>query len=148
MLGRKFLGLSVHSDSHCLTDKGYTHRVDRVLGFFSSRPNWDSPTSSPAGEYAPPPFGSGGGKRLRERGSHFGQRDRHCGTLGNVLCEDTSWNQQVRETNVISSLLDCTDSFLICKLLYVSVCEHITTLECIVLGPPGCAQVYMSSSEL
>jgi len=31
-----------------------------VLSFFSSRPNWDSPTPSPAGERAPPPFGSGG----------------------------------------------------------------------------------------
>jgi hypothetical protein len=26
---------------------------------FSSRPNWDSPTPSPAGECVPPPFGSG-----------------------------------------------------------------------------------------
>ncbi len=33
------------------------HRVDRVLGFFSSRPNWDF-TPSPAGECAttPPPL--------------------------------------------------------------------------------------------
>jgi len=28
------------------------HRVDRVLGFFSSRPNWDSPTPSPADEHS------------------------------------------------------------------------------------------------
>jgi hypothetical protein len=27
--------------------------MDRVLGFFSSRPNWDSPTPSPAGECMP-----------------------------------------------------------------------------------------------
>ncbi len=33
------------------------HRVDRVLSFFSSRRNWDSPTPSPAGECAPPPLG-------------------------------------------------------------------------------------------
>ncbi len=31
----------------------YIHRVDRVLGFFSSRLNWDSPTPSPAGEMPP-----------------------------------------------------------------------------------------------
>jgi len=37
------------------------HRVDRVLGFFSSRPNWDSLTPSPPGECVPPSFGSGGG---------------------------------------------------------------------------------------
>jgi hypothetical protein len=38
--------------------KCVNHRVDRVPGFFSSRPNWDSP--SPSGESVPPPFGSGG----------------------------------------------------------------------------------------
>jgi hypothetical protein len=36
-----------------------------VLGFFSSRPNWNSLTPSPAGEFAPPPpagyLGGGGG---------------------------------------------------------------------------------------
>jgi hypothetical protein len=31
------------------------HRVGRVLSFFSSRRNWDSPNPSPAGECAPPP---------------------------------------------------------------------------------------------
>ncbi len=40
------------------------HRVDRVLGFFSSRSNWYThPTPSPADECfspPPPPFGSGG----------------------------------------------------------------------------------------
>ncbi len=120
------------NSEHCLTDTGDTHRIDRVLGFFSSRPNWDSPTPSPAGECVPPPLVPAEGHTcLRERGSQFGQGDRHCGTLGIiVLCEDTSWNQQVRETNVISSLLDFTDSFLIYKLLYVSVCVHISSLEC------------------
>ncbi len=29
------------------------HRVVRVLSFFSSRRNWDSPTPSPAGACAP-----------------------------------------------------------------------------------------------
>jgi hypothetical protein len=31
----------------------YCHRVDRALGFFSSRPNWDPPTPSPLGECVP-----------------------------------------------------------------------------------------------
>jgi len=45
------------------------HTVGRVLSFFSSRRNRDSPTPLAAGECAPPPFGPGGGHtRLRERG--------------------------------------------------------------------------------
>jgi hypothetical protein len=47
------------------------HRVGRVLSFFSSRRNWDSPTPSPADERAPLPFGSeagGGPTRFRQRG--------------------------------------------------------------------------------
>ncbi len=45
--------------------------IDRVLGFFSSRPNWDPPpTPSPTGECVPL-FGSGGHARLRERGWGF-----------------------------------------------------------------------------
>jgi hypothetical protein len=44
------------------------HRVDRVLSFFSSRQNWDSPTPSTAGECPSPPLWFGGGHtRLRER---------------------------------------------------------------------------------
>jgi hypothetical protein len=39
---------------------GVHHRADRVLSFFSSRPNWDTPIPSPAGECVPPFFGSGG----------------------------------------------------------------------------------------
>jgi hypothetical protein len=37
------------------------HRVDRMLGFFSSRTNWDSPTPSPADECVPLPLLLGGG---------------------------------------------------------------------------------------
>ncbi len=41
---------------------GSEHRVDRVLGFFSSRPNWDPPfTPSPAGECVPTPVWFRGG---------------------------------------------------------------------------------------
>ncbi len=36
------------------------HSVSRVLSFFSSSRDWDSPNPSPAGECASPPFGSGG----------------------------------------------------------------------------------------
>ncbi len=58
-------------------------RVDRVLSFFSSCPNWDSPTPFLR---VPPFFGSGGGKLTlwgeRGRGSQYGRGDRHSGTLG------------------------------------------------------------------
>jgi hypothetical protein len=47
-----------------------SHTVGRVLSFFSSRRNWDSPNLSPAGECAaPPPPGSGG------RGTLAGERE-------------------------------------------------------------------------
>ncbi len=42
----------------------YTHRVDIVLGFFSSRPNWDPPNSSTAGECVTPSLFRGGGGTL------------------------------------------------------------------------------------
>ncbi len=64
------------------------HRVDRVLGFFSSRPNWDPPmhflTHTPV---CPPPPVSGGGLAGGRGGggSQFGRDDRHCGTLGTVV---------------------------------------------------------------
>ncbi len=43
-----------------------SHRIDRVLGFYFSRPNWDSPAPSPAGEVVPPLWFRGGHTRLRE----------------------------------------------------------------------------------
>ncbi len=45
------------------------HRVDRVLGFFSSRRYWDSPTPSPQASVPPPPFWfqGEGHTRLREK---------------------------------------------------------------------------------
>jgi hypothetical protein len=61
-------GLLVH---HCFFGtKGRPHRVDRVLGFFSSRRNWDSPTPHPqASLSAPPPqLWLGGGTLACERG--------------------------------------------------------------------------------
>jgi hypothetical protein len=58
------------------------HRVDTVLGFFSSRPNWDYPTPSPAGERAHCPLvhGGGGTHSLAEEGlgeSKFRRGERH-----------------------------------------------------------------------
>ncbi len=63
----------------------------RVLSFFSSRQNWDSPNPSPAGECGPPPFNSGGrGTLAGERGVgefQFQRGDIQCGTLYMyVLC--------------------------------------------------------------
>jgi hypothetical protein len=40
--------------------KGSFHRVDRVPGFLSGRPNWLPPPPHPQASVAPPPFGSGG----------------------------------------------------------------------------------------
>jgi hypothetical protein len=59
-------------------------RVDRVLGFFTSRPNWDYPTPSQQTSLSPPPVGSGGHTRLRKRGwegSQFRRGGRRCGTV-------------------------------------------------------------------
>ncbi len=44
------------------------HRVGRVLSFFFSRRNWDSPNPSSAGECAPPPGYGGRGTLTGERG--------------------------------------------------------------------------------
>ncbi len=71
------------------------HRVDRVLIFFSIRPNWDSPIPSPAGERVPPPLVQGGGGTHslageEVGGSQFWRGDRHCDTLVKymyVLCD-------------------------------------------------------------
>jgi hypothetical protein len=48
---------------------GWSHRVGRVLSFFSSRRDWGSPNPSPAGECAPTLWVRGKGHtRWRERG--------------------------------------------------------------------------------
>jgi hypothetical protein len=77
---------------YCSMCDSKRHRVDRVLGFFSSRPNCDSPSPSNAGECVPPLLVPGGTHSLAgELGgsgrSQFGREDRRCGTLGMfVLC--------------------------------------------------------------
>jgi hypothetical protein len=61
-----------------------------VLSFFSSRPNWDTPTPLLAGECVHTPLwfrgGRGGGAEgapplAGEGGSQFGRGDKYCGTL-------------------------------------------------------------------
>ncbi len=51
---------SCEVDSAESREKGEDHKVGRVLSFFYSRRNWDSPTPLAAGECASPPFGPGG----------------------------------------------------------------------------------------
>jgi hypothetical protein len=73
-----------------------SHRVDRVLSFFSSRPNWDSPTPSHAGEcvYSFLLFGSGrrgmAHSLAGEEGGGSLISDEGTGTLVLfVLCDDS-----------------------------------------------------------
>ncbi len=66
-------------------------RVDRVLGFFSSRPNWEPLPPHPQASVSPPLWFRGGGGTLAcGRGGgevQFGRGDRHCGIRGiYVLC--------------------------------------------------------------
>jgi len=61
-------------------EEGKQHRVGRVLSFFSSRRNWDSPNPSVAGECGPP-FVPGVGAHSLARESQFRRGDMHCGTL-------------------------------------------------------------------
>jgi hypothetical protein len=58
--------LTFKEEFYCMVD--LSNRVGRVLSFFSSRRNWDSPTPNPAGESPPPLVRGGGHTRLRERG--------------------------------------------------------------------------------
>ncbi len=71
-----------------------SHRVDRVLGFFSSRPLRPQASLTPP---PPPTFGYEGAHYLVGEGvggSQFGQGYRHCSTPGiYVLCESS--NEQI-----------------------------------------------------
>jgi hypothetical protein len=55
---------------------GTVHSVDRVIGFFSSRPIWKPPPPPPspsdAGECVPHPFGPGGGGTHSHAGEGIG----------------------------------------------------------------------------
>jgi hypothetical protein len=60
-------------------------KVDRVLGFFSSRSNWNSPTPSPAGECVLPPLLQGGGGTHSLAGEWVGGLNSDKGTDSVVL---------------------------------------------------------------
>jgi hypothetical protein len=63
---------------------GWSHRVDRVLGFFLVA-KLGPPHSLTRRQCVPPLFGSGGTLSLAGEGvgeSQFGRVDKHCGTLG------------------------------------------------------------------
>jgi hypothetical protein len=66
---------------------GLSHRVDRVLSFFSSRLNWTPPLPHTQASVYPPPLWlrgahSLGGEEMGGGGSQFGRGNRHCGALG------------------------------------------------------------------
>ncbi len=63
----------------------YHHWVGRVLSFFSSCRNWDSPNPSPAGECAPPPLVRGVGVHSLAREGVGGFQFRREGTYTVVL---------------------------------------------------------------
>jgi hypothetical protein len=64
--------------------------MERALGFFHSRPNWDPPTPHPQAS-APPPFVSGVGGTHSLTGEGVGgrgfqlERDIPCGALGKYV---------------------------------------------------------------
>jgi hypothetical protein len=68
-----------------IMDNPIAHRVGRVLSYFSSRRQWDSPTPHP--QASVPPFDSGeGGGHIRLREIEWGspnlrRGDLQCGTL-------------------------------------------------------------------
>ncbi len=78
--------------------EGLYHRVlDRVLGFFSSRSNWDPPPHPLTHRRMCPHFGSrGGAPSLAGEGgggSQLGRGDRHCGTLQQANAS-LPWNRR------------------------------------------------------
>jgi hypothetical protein len=70
--------------AYTCSGEGTDHTVDRMLSFFSSRRNWDSPNPSTAGECALPPVLGGGAHSLAREGlgdSQFRRGDIHWRTL-------------------------------------------------------------------
>jgi hypothetical protein len=63
---------------------GYKHKVNIFLEYHGlfPRPNWESPTTSPASECAPPELKGGGGERVRE--SQFGRLEKRPSTLSTL----------------------------------------------------------------
>jgi hypothetical protein len=58
------------------------HRVNRVLGFFSSRPNWDQSPHPPASMSPPLVGGGGGAHKLGGEGSGGPNSDEGTDTIG------------------------------------------------------------------
>ncbi len=77
------------------TFKRWEHRVGRVLSFFSSRRNWDSPTPHPQASAPPPLWFQGKGTLASGKGvgeSQFRRGDIHCGTLYIYVLCGWEWN--------------------------------------------------------
>ncbi len=86
-------GVQVAMTTQCpvpmLARKEERHRVDRVLGLFSNRPNWDFPTSPPhpLASVSSPSFGPGGvHTRLRERGCGGPNSDKGTDCYSRYIC--------------------------------------------------------------
>ncbi len=67
-----------------MEEVGFYHRVDRELGFFSSRPNW-GPDPLTRRRACLPPFGSGGGRTHSLAGDWVGGPNSNEGTDTVVL---------------------------------------------------------------
>ncbi len=80
--------------------EGVEHRVFRVPGFLSSRPNWVPPSRHPQASVAPPLWVQGGRHcRLlgKEWGTQFRRRDRHSGTHVHCTIIPTCIRGRVRQ---------------------------------------------------
>jgi hypothetical protein len=81
------------------------HIIDRVLDFFSSRPNRDLPPPHPRASVSPLVFRGGGGTlTYGRRGgwAQFGRGNRHCGTQGTVYVYFVyAWHLSVNTTTTM-----------------------------------------------
>ncbi len=65
---------------------GFVLRIDRVLSFFSSRPNWDPPPFIRRRVlHPPPPFGSGGAHSIAGEGMGGPSSDEETDTVNFVV---------------------------------------------------------------
>jgi hypothetical protein len=95
------------------------HRLHRVLSFFSSRPNWDSPPPHTQAIVYPPPPGSGGATPLRERGggSQFPRGDRHCGSLDIYVFSGA--HRRSKRGIVVKPFSTARWAYFLCTILYI-----------------------------
>jgi hypothetical protein len=108
-----FVGLDKYfnnRDKRLMSNK-YMHRVYRVPGFLSSRPNWVPPPHRTAREYfSSPPFGSKGEDTLARGGGGNPKKGQAFWYFRNtiILLSDTSkcdWNLLFRQTPCILSCI-------------------------------------------